>query len=132
MSDRQLNSGLLIIRLSIAVGMLYQALPRLLHGARAWTLAGREFRILHGDLSAQIVGLTLLVVEVLASIGLISGYLFRLSAALLAGVYGLYFFNYLNAGYRSLYVYAGMIACICIGLLLSGPGRYAVYVKIKS
>lgn len=131
-SERQLNTGLLIVRLGLAAAMLIHALPRLFHGARAWAAMGQEIHFLQADVPAQIAGLILLSAEALAGLGLLSGYLFRVSAVCMAGVYGLYFFNFLSVGYRTLWLYAAALACVCIGLLLTGPGRFAVSVKIES
>jgi uncharacterized membrane protein YphA (DoxX/SURF4 family) len=131
-SERQLNSGLLIIRLGLAAAMLIHALPRLFHGARAWAAMGREIHFLQAGMSAQIAGLILLIIEALSGLGLLSGYLFRVSATCLAGVFGMYFFNFLSVGYRTLWLYAAALTCVCIGMLLTGPGRFAVSVKIES
>ena len=95
-TERQLNTGLLIMRLGLAATLMFYAVPRLMAGAGAWTAVGRDMRFLHADFSAQVVGLILLVVEVLAGLGMLSGYLFRLSSGLLAAVYSLYFFNYID------------------------------------
>jgi putative oxidoreductase len=131
-SERQLNSGILVMRLGIAAMLLMHAVPRLMGGSRTWALAGKEMRFLQGDVQSHIAGLILLIVEVLAGLGLLSGYLFRVSAALTAGLYGMYFLNYYAIGYRTLMWYAAALTCVCIGLLLSGPGRFAVSVKIES
>lgn len=131
-SERQMNTGLLLMRLGIAASQLFYALPRMIDGTRAWSLVGREMRFLSADISAQLVGGIILGIEILASLGLVTGYLFRISATLLAAVYGLYFFNFINEGYKTLPLYAGALACVCIGLLFSGPGRFAVAVKIES
>ncbi|MDA8137246.1 MAG: hypothetical protein M0036_01230 [Desulfobacteraceae bacterium] len=131
-SERQLNVGLLLARLGIAASQLFFAVPRLINGAHTWSAVGKELRFLHADFSTQVVGGVLLIIEVLASLGLITGYIFRLSALLLAGVYGLYFFNFITEGYKTLPLYAGALACVCIGLMFSGPGRFAVSVKIES
>ncbi len=130
-NERQLNSGLLIMRLGIAATLLYYALPRLLGGTRLWIKVGKDLRFLDADISAQIVGFILLLIEVLASVGLITGGLFRISTALLATVYSLYFFNFINIGYRTLPLYAAALACVCIGMMFVGPGRFAVAVKIE-
>ncbi len=130
-NERHLNSGLLIMRLGMAATLLFYALPRLLGGSRLWITVGKDLRFLHADFPAQIAGLVLLLIEVLASVGLITGGLFRISTALLAMVYSLYFFNFINIGYRTLPLYAAALACVCVGLLLVGPGRFAVAVKIE-
>jgi putative oxidoreductase len=131
-SERGLNSGILVMRLGIAAVLLIHAVPRLIGGTRAWTMAGKEIRFLQGDVPSHIVGLILLAVEALAGLGMLSGYLFRTSAALTAGIYIMHFLNYYGIGYRTLMWYAAALACVCLGLLLSGPGRFAVSVKIES
>jgi len=131
-TERQINTGLLTIRIGIAASQLIYALPRLFDGKMAWIKVGSELRFLHADFSAQVMGVIILAVEILSSIGLLSGYLFRVSATLLAAVYSLYFFNFINIGYRTLPLYAGALAIVSIGLLLAGPGRFAVSVKIES
>ena len=80
----------------------------------------------------KLVGLVILAVEILAAVGLLTGYLFRVCALFLAVVYSLYFFNFIHIGYKTLPLYAGALACVCLGLLFSGPGRFAVAVKIET
>ncbi|MFZ1986732.1 MAG: hypothetical protein WAU91_20140 [Desulfatitalea sp.] len=131
-SEHRLNTGLLVIRLGIAASLLIFALPRLIDGRRAWALVGKEIPFFSAAFPDIVVGGTILAIEVLASVGLLTGYLFRFSTALLATVYAVYFFNFINSGYKTLALYVGTLACVCIGLLLSGPGRFAVAVKIES
>ncbi|MBT8341856.1 MAG: hypothetical protein HKP58_07305 [Desulfatitalea sp.] len=130
--ERQIHSGLLFIRLGIAASLFTHAVPRLIDGAQTWRLVGGEMPFSHPDLPAHVVGLVVLVVQSLAGLSLLTGYFFRMGAVLLTLVYSLYFFNFVNVGYKTLPLYAGALACVCIGLLLSGPGRFAVSVKIES
>lgn len=130
-NERRLNTGLLIMRLGMAASLLIYTLPKLLGGTQMWILVGKNLRFLENDFPAQVVGFILLLVETLASIGLITGGLFRISTALLASVYGLYFFNFINRGYQTLPLYAAALTCVCLGLLYIGPGRFAVAVKIE-
>ena len=130
-NERQLNSGLLIVRLGIAVPLLIYAIPRLIDGARSWVQVGKDIRFLQADFPVQVMGLIILLVETLGAAGLLTGYLFRICAAFLSLVYSLYFFNFIDVGYRTLPLYAGALACVCIGLLFTGPGRFAVAVKIE-
>ena len=129
--ERQSNLGLLLIRLGIAVTLLVHAVPKLLGGTAMWIQAGRDLRFLQADFPSQMVGLTLLVIQVLGSVGLITGGLFRISTALLAAVYGLHFLDFISVGYKTLPLYAAALACACIGLMIAGPGRFAVAVKIE-
>jgi uncharacterized membrane protein YphA (DoxX/SURF4 family) len=130
-TDRQINTGLLIIRCGLAATLLFYALPRLLDGSAAWSAVGKDMRFLHADISCAIVGMIVLLIKVLAGAGLVTGFLFRLSSIGLACIYGLYFFNFINAGYKTLPLYAAGLACVCLGLFMIGPGRYAVAVKIE-
>ncbi len=130
-NERQLNAGLLIMRIGMALSLLIYALPKLLGGTRTWIMVGKNIRFLEGDLPAQVVGCIVLLVETLGSVGLITGGLFRISTILLASVYGLYFINFINRGYQTLPLYAAALVCVCIGLLFIGPGRFAVVLKIE-
>jgi uncharacterized membrane protein YphA (DoxX/SURF4 family) len=130
-TDRQINTGLLIIRCGLAATLLFYALPRLLDGSAAWSAVGKDMRFLHADVSCAIVGMIVLLIKVLAGAGLVTGFLFRLSSIGLACIYGLYFFNFINAGYKTLPLYAAALACVSLGLFMIGPGRYAVAVKIE-
>ena len=130
-TDRQINTGLLIIRCGLAATLLFYALPRLLDGSAAWSAVGKDMRFLHADVSCAIVGMIVLLIKVLAGAGLVTGFLFRLSSIGLACIYGLYFFNFINAGYKTLPLYAAGLACVCLGLFMIGPGRYAVAVKFE-
>lgn len=129
--ERQSNLGLLLIRLGIAVTLLVYALPKLLGGAPTWIQVGRDLRFIPADFPAQIVGLVLLIIQVLGSLGLITGGLFRISTALLSVVYSLHFLDFISIGYKTLPLYAAALACTCIGLMITGPGRFAVAVKIE-
>ena len=130
-NERQMNAGFLIIRLGLAVTLLIFAVPRLLGGSQLWTLVGKDLHFLPASFPVKIVGLVLLLIQVLGSLGLITGYLFRLSTVSLAVVYGLYFLNYINIGYKTLPLYAAALAVVCLGLMITGPGRFAVAVKIE-
>ncbi|MCP4748445.1 MAG: hypothetical protein GY874_20275 [Desulfobacteraceae bacterium] len=129
--ENKTNLGLLIMRLGLAATLLVYAVPRLIDGKRAWSTVGKNIRFLQGDVSAQVLGAILLVIEVLAAMGMITGYFFRLFCICLAGIYAFYFFNYFSAGYTILPLYAASLTIVSIGLLISGPGQFAVAVKIE-
>ena len=130
-NERHMNTGLLLMRLGIAASLLFYNVPRLLGGARMWIQAGKDLRFLPGEFPFQVAGLILLLIQTLASLGMITGGLFRISTISLALVYGLYFVNFIAVGYKTLPLYAAALACVCIGLMITGPGRFAVAVKIE-
>ena len=129
--ERQSNLGLLLMRLGIAVTLLVYALPKLMGGTAMWIQVGKDMRFLQADFPTQIVGLILLVIQVLGSVGLITGGLFRISTVLLTVVYSLHFLDFISVGYKTLPLYSAALACVCIGLMITGPGRFAVAVKIE-
>ncbi|NNG01907.1 MAG: DoxX family protein [Desulfobacteraceae bacterium] len=129
--DKRLNLGLLIVRLGLSVPLLIQALPRLIAGKSGWVGMGQSLGLPAMGLSMQILGLIVLVIQVLSSASLITGYFFRLAVILLAAVYSLYFFKFVGVGYQILPLYVVTHISLCIGLLLTGPGRYVVAVKIE-
>lgn len=131
-SESRESTGLLVTRLGLAASLLVFALPRLIQGSRSWAPVGKEIPFFSAAFPDAGVGLAVLIIQTLGSVGLLTGYLFRLCTALLASVYAFYFLNFLNSGYKTLPLYAGALACVCVGLLLSGPGRFAVAVKIES
>ena len=130
-TERRINPGLLLIRCGLAATLLVYALPRLLGGSAAWSAVGRDMGFLHTDVSYAIVGVIVLLIKVLGSVGLVTGFLFRFSSIGLSCVYGLYFLNFINVGYKTLPLYAAALACVCLGLVVIGPGRFAVAVKIE-
>lgn len=130
-NQRNLNVGLLIMRLGIAITMLAYAVPKLIGGSRAWIRVGKELQFLEADIPYQVVGLVVLLLQVLGSLGLITGGFFRLSAVLLTSVYALYFIDFFTIGYKTLPLYAAALAICAIGLMIAGPGRFAVSLKIE-
>ncbi len=131
-TERQLNAGLLLMRLGIAAALFVYAIPRLIDGRTAWRLVSRNIPFHHADIPTQIVGLIVLCVELLAALGMVTGYLFRVSAVMQAIIYTLYCATFIKAGHQTLPLYVGALACACIGLMLTGPGRFAVAVKIET
>jgi uncharacterized membrane protein YphA (DoxX/SURF4 family) len=133
MSDeRRLNSGLLIMRMGIAATLLYHAVPRLLGGVRTWIAVGKEISFLPPDIPAQAIGLTILAVQALGSLGLLTGFLFRLCALAITILFTLFSLDYFFSGHKTLGLYIAALACIGLGLLLSGPGRIALSVRFET
>ena len=120
-----------MIRLGLAVTLLIYALPRLLGGAPMWIEVGRDLRFVPADFPVRVVGVILLAIQILGSLGMITGGFFRISTALLAIVYGLHFLDFISVGYKTLPLYAAALTVVCIGLMITGPGRYSVAVKIE-
>lgn len=62
-AERQLDTGLLIMRMGIAATLMSYAVPRLIDGTGAWTAVGKDMWFMHADFSAQVVGFIILLVE---------------------------------------------------------------------
>lgn len=130
-SEKQINLGLLLVRLGIAASLLIFSIPKLMGGDSSWTQTVSKIKFLPDGTPLKWVGLTLLLFQVLGSLGMITGGFFRLSAVLLTTAYTFYFINYLTIGYKILPPYAAALAFTCIGLMFIGPGRFSVALKIE-
>ena len=129
--EKRTSFGLLIMRLGLAAVLLIHAVPRLIDGSFTWAIVGKNISFINTGLPLEALGLILLILETLSGICLISGYFFRSANIIMTVIYGLYFLNYFNAGYKTLLLYALGFVAIFFGLIYIGPGRYAVSVKIE-
>ncbi len=129
--ERRINFGLLVMRLGLAAVLLIHSLPVLMGGAAYWKNVGTSLNFINIGISPQVLGFVIMLFESLCGVSLLSGFLFRTSCVILTVLYGLYFFNYLNIGYKTLTLYSLGLALVYIGLMNTGPGRYAVAVKLE-
>jgi len=129
--ERRINFGLLVMRLGLAAVLLIHSLPVLMGGAAYWKNVGTSLNFINIGISPQVLGFVIMLFESLCGVSLLSGFLFRTSCVILTVLYGLYFFNYLNIGYKTLTLYSLGLALVFIGLMNTGPGRYAVAVKLE-
>ena len=128
-----MNFGLLFMRLGLAAVLLIHALPKLFGGTAAWKKFWMSLEFESIGLPGAIVGLAILLIESITALFLLSGYFFRVACALLAFLYGLYFFGYFyyKSGYVTLTLWSLGLAVVFFGLIYVGPGRYAVSVKLE-
>jgi uncharacterized membrane protein YphA (DoxX/SURF4 family) len=129
--ERRINFGLLVMRFGLATVLLIHSLPVLMGGAAYWKNVGTSLNFINIGISPQVLGFVIMLFESLCGVSLLSGFLFRTSCVILTVIYGLYFFNYLNIGYKTLTLYSLGLALVFIGLMNTGPGRYAVAVKLE-
>ena len=131
--ERKINFGLLFMRLGLAAVLLIHALPKLFGGTAAWKKFWMSLEFESIGLPGAIVGLTILLIESITALCLLSGYFFRVACALLSFLYGLYFFGYFyyKSGYVTLTLWSLGLALVFFGLIYIGPGRYAVSVKLE-
>jgi len=129
--ERRISFGLLVIRLGLAAFLLIHSVPKLMDGATAWVMVGKNVNFISTGLPLEVLGLILIILETICGICIISGYFFRSANMGMTIVHILYLLNYFNAGYKTLMLYALGFVCIFFGLIYIGPGRYAVSVKIE-
>ncbi|MFZ5573228.1 MAG: hypothetical protein ACOZF0_22730 [Thermodesulfobacteriota bacterium] len=130
--DRRLNIGLLCMRIGPAAGLLYHAGPRLLSGAISWEQTGKSLYFLKTGLPLKWIGLAVLLIEAAGALSLISGYVIRVLCFLLAGLFALHCYTYFLAGNKALLLYALGLFSVFLGLVFTGPGGYALTVKLKN
>jgi putative oxidoreductase len=129
--DRRTNFGLLIMRLGLAAVLLVHSLPKLLAGSHAWQGLGTMLGFINVGVSASILGITILLIEALGAVSLLTGFFFRIACIVLFILFGLYFYNYFSIGYQTLMLWSSGIAAVFLGLFFIGPGRYAFAVRLE-
>ena len=129
--ERRTDFGLLIMRLGLAAALLVHGLPKLIGGSHAWQGHGTMLGAINVGVPPSILGLTILLIEAFGAISLLFGYFFRIACLILCILFGLYFFNYFSIGYQTLLLWSIGIAAVFLGLLISGPGRYAFAFKLE-
>ena len=130
-NDRQVNTGLLIMRMAIAMMTLWVVVPRLKSGAAAGSTFAADLPLVGSIGPSATVGLILLVILAAGAASLASGYFFRLSCLLYCLVYGIFTLDYMASGYQTLPLYSGTLCLVCLGLVLTGPGKFSISVKIE-
>ena len=73
----------------------------------------------------------MLLIEAVGALSLLSGYFFRAFCVLLTILFAFYFTNYLGIGYRTLMLFSLGLGTAFIGLVNTGPGKYAVSVRLE-
>ncbi|MCP4371365.1 MAG: DoxX family protein [Deltaproteobacteria bacterium] len=129
--DRKINFGLLVMRVGLAVILLIHSMPGLIGGSAYWKKIGTGLSFINIGLPPEAIGFVIMLLESLGALSLLFGYLFRSFSIVLAILYCLYFFNYYNIGYRTLMLYSLSLASVFLGFVNTGPGRYAIAVKLE-
>ena len=129
--ERKISFGVLVIRVGLSVMLLIHSVPLLLRGQSQWKSVGTTLNYLQSGIPLHVLGLIVLAIEALGALSLLSGYFFRTFCILLTILFGFYFTNYLGIGYRTLMLFSLGIGMVFIGLVNTGPGRYAVSVKLE-
>jgi len=129
--ERKRDFGLLAMRLGLAAMLLLHALPKLFAGQHLWQRVGTMVAFADIGLPSGLIGLVFLVLETLGGVSLVFGYLFRVSCTLLFAIFGAYCFNYYRIGTQTLMQWSLGLTAVYLGLICTGPGRYAIAVKLK-
>ena len=129
--ERKINFGLLVMRVGLAIILLIHSMPGLTGGAAHWKRIGTGLSFINIGLPPEAIGFVMMLLETLGALSLLFGYLFRPFSVVLAVLYCLYFFNYYNIGYRTLMLYSLSLASVFLGFANTGPGRYAIAVKLE-
>ena len=129
--ERKINFGLLVMRVGLAIILLIHSMPGLIGGSAYWKRIGTDLSFINIGLPPEAIGIAVMLLESLGALSLLFGYLFRPFSIVLAILYCLYFFNYYNIGYRTLMLYSLSLASVFLGFVNTGPGRYAIAVKLE-
>ncbi len=137
--NKSMDLGLLVIRLGVGGSVLaFRALGNLFGGPELWSHSGSFIFETSINISPEIVGATLAILECLGGLMLITGALFRTGAFLLilTAIPGLMY----QLGTATGSAYAGLgssfvsivLLSVYLGLLISGPGAMAMRLFSRS
>ena len=129
--DKRTSLGLLIQRLGLSAMLLLHSVPKLLAGSSQWSTVGKTLGFINIGAPVHVIGLVMLILESVSALSLLSGYFYRTSCIVMAIVFGLYCYSYFSFGYKTLTLLALGLTIVFIGLMNTGPGRYAVAVKLE-
>ena len=129
--ERTISFGLLVIRVGLAAMLLLHSAPKLLDGMPQWKAVGATLNYLQFGIPLHVLGISVLIVETLGALSLLSGFLFRAACILLTVLFAFYCFNYFRIGYQTLTLFSLGLAAVFLGLSNVGPGRYAVSVRLE-
>lgn len=129
--EQRINLGLLFMRIGLAAGLLYHALPKLFGSPTLMAGVGKHFTMINPGISLKILGMTVLILECFNALCLVTGYFYRIACAIQMVLYGLFLWGFINADYNSLPVYAFGLTVVFLGLFFIGPGGYVISVKFK-
>lgn len=130
--ERKTSFGFLIMRLGLAAALLFQSVPRLIGGEPHWQTVGAGLNLPKFGIPLHIFGLVVLGLQALSGLSLLSGYLFRTACTLMAALHVVYCIDYFHrSGYRTLMLFSLALTAVYLGLAHTGPGRYAVSVKLE-
>ena len=129
--DKRMSLGLLIQRLGLSLMLLLYSAPKLFAGSPQWATVGKNFGFVSMGVPVHIIGLIVLILESISALSLLSGYFFRTSCIIMSIVLGLYCYSYFSIGYKTLTLLSLGLTIVFIGLMNTGPGRYAVAVKLE-
>ncbi len=129
--EQRINLGLLFMRIGLAGGLLFYAVPKLFGKASLWAGVGKSIAVINPGLPLKTLGMIVLIFECFNALCLITGYFFRIACTLQMILYGLFLWGFINSGFKVLPIYAFGLTSVFLGLLLIGPGGYVISVKLK-
>lgn len=129
--DKRMSLGLLMQRLGLSTMLLIHSAPKLFTGSAQWATVGKNLSFINVGAPVHTVGLVILILESLSALSLLSGYFFRSSCIIMSILFGLYCYSYFSIGYKTLTLLSLGLATVFIGMMYTGPGRYAVSVKLE-
>ena len=120
------------MRIGLAAMLLSYTVPKLIAGSQQWSKFGALFNHISVGIPIEMLGLAALILQAVCGLSLLTGYLFRICSVVLTVLYGFLSLNYFNQpGYHTLTLFSLGYAFIFISLVNTGPGRYAVSLKVE-
>ena len=119
--------GLLIIRIGLGIFMIKHGWPKIMGGISKWESLGKNMAVIGITFFPVFWGLCAALAETAGGLLMALGLFFRPAVFfILFTMFVAFMVNLKNGGSFGDWSEAAEIGVVCLGLLISGPGKYAV------
>lgn len=124
--------GLLVIRLGLGVMFLIHGTPKLMGGVEKWKWLGSQMEHLGVDFAPVVWGFMAAFTEFFGALLMMTGFLFRPAMLFLFGTMLVAAVMHIAEGHSFVQISHPIeVGITFLGLLIAGPGRYAVDSKLR-
>ncbi len=129
--SRKINFGVLLIRIGLAIALLGYSLPKVFGGEKVWANAGGMLSMFGSGLPFKTLGLSLLILMIVAGVSVLTGFFFKVFAIITSVIFLIFSVKYNMLGLKVLSTFSFAIAFISFALIYIGTGAYVLYIRFR-
>ncbi|MDX1618348.1 MAG: DoxX family protein [Balneolaceae bacterium] len=132
-SGQYRNIGLLLLRIGLGIMFILHGFPKVSGGPEVWVQYGEAAQFVGLNFAPMFFGFMAGITELFGGIFLILGLFFKPTVALLAVVMVVATAKHIASGAPfSIMSHSIEIGIVCLSLLLIGPGKHSLDIRMKS